>query len=314
MFKQSIIALCLGLAAIPCDGQENGNQLPILAKQSKLENVFIAETEHGTLTIQVESPIVYLPKDGKATVDKFLSAGLVNAGKKVEQKGGFFDTKPAPTKIKRGSSIDYTLGSEILGRIEFGKPGTISVVTELGTEKICVPIEVKQLPYSVGMDSDALVLAMGLPKSNNQYFISWPENKFIEGVFYSVSASESIYSVEHWKFDQLPNCIFSIKEGKIRGVHSRFEAQPSKPTVEPKPAQPSIPTVERDFKGDTFILSDGKTLKAKFIDIKKSKVILEDVDGKTFEYKLADFDKSSSAKIRELFKRMPKEPEPKKKK
>jgi hypothetical protein len=42
-------------------------------------------------------------------------------------------------------------------------------------------------------------------------------------------------------------------------------------------------------------------------------VILEDVDGKTFEYTLADFDKSSSAKIRELFKRMPKEP-PKKKK
>lgn len=69
---------------------------------------------------------------------------------------------------------------------------------------------------------------------------------------------------------------------------------------------------ERAAKCETFRTKSGELIVAQFIDHKKSKAILEDVDGKKLEIPTAELDDASAARVRELFKKKPKEPEPKK--
>jgi hypothetical protein len=69
---------------------------------------------------------------------------------------------------------------------------------------------------------------------------------------------------------------------------------------------------ERAAKCETFKTKSGELIVAQFIDHKKSKAILEDVDGKKLEIPTAELDDASAARVRELFKKKPKEPEPKK--
>lgn len=64
---------------------------------------------------------------------------------------------------------------------------------------------------------------------------------------------------------------------------------------------------KREAIAKTFIMADGKTVKAVFIDIRKGKVILEGLDGEAIEHVSADFDAKSASLIRELFKNKPKE-------
>lgn len=68
----------------------------------------------------------------------------------------------------------------------------------------------------------------------------------------------------------------------------------------------------RKSKSFAFEFADGKSADYVFVDIKKGKVILEDLDGKTTEHLLGDFTQKSSALLRELFKKKAK-PDPKKK-
>lgn len=59
---------------------------------------------------------------------------------------------------------------------------------------------------------------------------------------------------------------------------------------------------KREALCEDFKLTNGTSIKAKFIDFKKAVITLEDVDGKTLSMKLVEFDTKSAARIRELLK------------
>ncbi len=69
---------------------------------------------------------------------------------------------------------------------------------------------------------------------------------------------------------------------------------------------------KRKENSHVFEFGDGRTIEAVFVDIRKGKVILEDLDGTNTEHALTEFSAKSSSIIRELFKKKPKENTPKK--
>lgn len=75
--------------------------------------------------------------------------------------------------------------------------------------------------------------------------------------------------------------------------------------------QKKIARDKRKEKSQVFELSDGKTIEAVFVDVRKGKAILEDLDGASLEHALTEFSAKSASTIRELFKKKPKETKPK---
>lgn len=303
---------------------------PIVAKQGKQPNQFQATTQYGDFEIEVQSPVIYVPKDGKTSIRNFVGVALSSNGVPIKEIGGFFDTKPKPTKIRIGESKDYekrTYGET--SQLTFAKLGQINIVMDIGDHQVLVPIEVKEVPFAVGMDSDLLVTSLGLPQSNKHYFVKWPENRTIEEIFYTIEARESIYKVEHWKFNSLPNCIFSIRDTKIYGIHSVFVDPTDRNRFPDAYMEKQIENRKRELKNkieedekeeepdprlEEFMLKNGMVLRARFVDYRKSMFILERFDGVEMEFSAAEFDSKSAARLRELFKKMPKESERKKKK
>lgn len=292
-----VVLLIAWLFSNPCSAQ-------VVAQPTKAANTFHAKTEYGDLYVQVESPVVYVPKEGETEISGFVSSRLEKDGVGIKDVGGFFDVKPKPVKVRLGKSPDYdkTESPSRSTYLVFRNAGDINVVVELGDQLIYVPIKVVQLPYNKGSDSDLLISDLGIPVTNKTHYIEWPTNRFIEGAFYSVSAQESIYSVEHWRFNQFPHCIFSIRDHKLFKIQSNYTPEPElpqevrDPVDRPKRTPPVL---------DRFTMADGKTvLMARFVDFRRAQVYLENADGKTLQFKLSEFDSASSAKIRNAFKQM----------
>jgi hypothetical protein len=70
--------------------------------------------------------------------------------------------------------------------------------------------------------------------------------------------------------------------------------------------QKKIARDKRKEKSQVFEFSDTKTIEAVFIDVRKGKAVLEDLDGNTTEHALTEFSPKSASTIRELFKKKPK--------
>jgi hypothetical protein len=278
----------------------------IVAKQNTDQaNHFNAETPYGEITIVVKSPVVYLPKAGEMRIASFAKVGLVKEGKNIDQTNGFFDTKPNPIKVRIGESDDYSKNA--VGEVTelvFRKTGPIHIVVNLGDETIVVPIEVRQLPYDVGMESDVVIKDLGFPSLKATHYVKWPKNEFVEGVFYSVSARQSIISFEHWKYDNHPHCIISVDENKIRGIYS-ICIDPTDPILFPEAHRQAV--LERYMKKDApadlgkaqdeareekledyriWIDRKGNKVEAKFIRYSDSKVTLETKDKKRIDVRI----------------------------
>lgn len=71
---------------------------------------------------------------------------------------------------------------------------------------------------------------------------------------------------------------------------------------------------ERAGKCEVFKTKAGESISAVFVDYKKAKAIFEDVDGEKIEVAMTDLDEASATRVRELFKKLPKDSETKKKK
>lgn len=63
---------------------------------------------------------------------------------------------------------------------------------------------------------------------------------------------------------------------------------------------------EKATKCEDFKKKSGESIFAEFVDYRKAKAVLEDVDGKVMEIPIIEFDQASQSRIRELFKKKPK--------
>ncbi|AMV34979.1 hypothetical protein VN12_22825 [Pirellula sp. SH-Sr6A] len=297
--------LLLPIASIAYAQEKFGGSEIIASQNVDQPNNFTAETPYGEITIVVKSPIVYLPKSGKTGITSFAKVGLMKDGKDVDQTNGFFDTKPKPIKVRIGESEAYTKNTiGEVAELVFSKPGSVQLIVVLGDDTIVVPIEVVQLPFEVGMESDIVIEELGFPSSKTTHFVKWPKNEFVEGVFYSVSATESIISFEHWKYKDLPHCIIAVDENKIKGINSVC-IDPTDPVLFPEayrqailesyskkdaPAAPEKAHEEarEERLEDYRIWSDrkGNKVEAKFIRYSDSKVTLETKDKRRIDVRI----------------------------
>jgi hypothetical protein len=280
------------------------NKVFVAVATPDMPNIFIAETSYGKFHSKIVSPILYLPKSGKLTVSGgFVKTALTIDGKNVEQTNGYFDVKPNPIKVKAIESKGYTIQPDMKNTVWiFDEVGTFDIAMAIGSEIVSIPIEVRQIPFEEGMDCDIVIKELGFPTRKTTHYVKWPSNEFVDGIFYSVSASESIISFEHWEYEKLPHCIFSVDDGKIRGVHS-ICIDPTDPIRFPQAYQQKLnqsygkksddgvkqekgnkndaDKVESDFRKWTNV--NGKTVYAKLLRYNTTKVTLQLEDGKTID-------------------------------
>jgi hypothetical protein len=89
------------LSCLPQDGFITAdNQIEPYAYQAK--------TNLGVLSIQIVSPIIYLPKNGSASIWDFCKPStLVKDGEPVEVRAGYYNLKPKPLRLVIDKSDDY---------------------------------------------------------------------------------------------------------------------------------------------------------------------------------------------------------------
>ena len=197
----------------------------VLAEKQSEPYAYQAKTDLGVLSIEIASPIIYLPRSGSTSILSFCNPkGLVKDGVPVEVKGGFLNTKPKPVRPIIDKSDDYKI-EEIKDSLMFvfSKEGKIALNLLLGEQAIKVPLEVKKLPIDED-DTDAKVVeAFGLPDDTSTHFVKWPKNECHNGVFYVVSASQSIRKIEQWRYEKMPYLVISMESGKVVSIDSVAE-------------------------------------------------------------------------------------------
>ncbi len=201
----------------------------IIAEPTPEPHILKAKTEVGDLQIIVNSPIVYLQKTGEIRLLDFIATGkLVKDGKELEMVSDYYKVDPKPIRPKFAVSDAYkfeSLGSHT--QLIIDTDGKIDLKFQFGTQTIHAPIEVKRLPIECGERKDVVVDAIGLPDDMSTHFVRWPEDKWFNGVFYTVEASESIRKIEQWRFKKLPYLTVSIENDKVVSIDSVAERDDS---------------------------------------------------------------------------------------
>ncbi len=197
----------------------------VIAEKQSEPYAYQAKTDLGVLSIEIVTPIIYLPKSGETSILNFCKPWeLVKDGVPVEVKAGYLNTKPKPVRPLIDKSDDYSI-EEVKDRIMFvfSKEGKISIKLLLGEQSIRIPIEVKKIPIDVGDIDNNVVEAFGLPDETSTHFVKWPENEYHNGVFYVVSASESIRKIVQWRYEKMPYLVISMESGKVVSIDSVAE-------------------------------------------------------------------------------------------
>jgi hypothetical protein len=284
--------------------------------------LFKAKTIHGELTIQVASPIVYLPKGAPKLLSDFVSIQkLEKDGKEVEVIAGYFDTQPKPIRPKLADSTEYSLqrneGDSTW--ILFEKVGKIDLLIQFGEQILSAPIEIKKIPVDVGDHKDVVVDAYGLPDEVTPFFVKWPDSEWHNGVFYTVTAKQGFRQIDQWRYKQMPNLILSIEKDRVVSIDSaatkldsvRFpehfrevftkeiEKMQNNQVMDPPPEDKAPPApdstdyrVWRDVKG--------QVVRAKFVKYLNDRVYLQLEDGKSLVLKVNQLTKESADLAREL--------------
>jgi len=310
------------LSCLPQDGFITAdNQIEPYAYQAK--------TNLGVLSIQIVSPIIYLPKNGSASIWDFCKPStLVKDGEPVEVKAGYYNLKPKPLRLVIDKSDDYKF-EEIKDSLTFvfSKEGKIALNLLLGEQKIKIPLEVKKIQIDEEDTDEKVVETLGLPDDTSTHFVKWPQNEYHNGVFYVVSASQSIRKIEQWRYDRMPYLVISVESGKVvsidsvaenptdqlrfkdayerellRRVNERFNRNlnegknPNLPPDLKMDNQPGnndnkAPSIDEYY---TWTDNQGKTTKAKFVRYADLKVFLMTEDGSNTVIRLNNLTKDSA--------------------
>ena len=261
------------------------------------------QTKYGALLVEFNSPIVYRSKGKPAREMDFFGCALVDKkGDQVRYVGSFFETVP-PLKllITSPDAKEENNGKYIVWTFE--KNGTIKFSFSIGDESFEKELAVKELPFSINDSSDLLVKAYGVPDQTKEFFVKWPSDEIVDGVFYQADLKERIFSVEHWFFDEMPHCVFAVKDLKIKGIHSLYRPTPKKINV-PKPEKkektdsppPKIPVAKWSRKDGSEFFGNVKYYKA-------PNFVYQDENDGEFDVKISDLSQESLDRARKQIKK-----------
>lgn len=193
------------------------------AKSVKSSTTWFAKASIGILKIEIKTPVVYLPEGQTALFSGFVQTALsVNHADSIYPTSGLFNVggKPVSVDIEVGG-CEITKDPRVDDFYRFTKTGDCQVLVSLGDECFSVPLSVRTFDFNVGDKSRDLIQTHGFPTSKERVFVSWPDSKAPDGIFYNPWAGQSSISASHWRFGKFPNLVVAIgSDDLIREINS----------------------------------------------------------------------------------------------
>jgi hypothetical protein len=309
------VAILLVFAILVGDGD------PIVAVPRKdMPRLFNAKTMYGELIVDVASPIVYLAKGKPVKISGFVGTNLTRDGKPVKEVDQFYDWQPKLVALKLVASDTVVFENhEKYTDTVFSKEGQNIVALTLGEQRVEVPVIVKSVNFEVGQESADVIKELGLADDVEKIFVEWPINKFVEGVFYSVSVTERIRSIEQWRFKSLPHCVFSVQDRKIVAIDSvcinpfdefHFPLASDRRHAEEINRRfdqlnlAAVAEMPQLSSAEEFTKKDGTKFRATWIEFKNGKHQMNDEKGVSVEYTNADLSSKTLNRFKEIRKKL----------
>jgi hypothetical protein len=85
-----------------------------------------------------------------------------------------------------------------------------------------VELPIKTFPF--GTPSGEVIKALGLPDDKSKVFVSWPDSKRIDGIFYNPRAGGAAMA-EHWRYKDYPGLVVSIMNGTVYEIASNIQTE-----------------------------------------------------------------------------------------
>jgi len=115
------------------------------------------------------------------------------------------------------------------GGVGFLRPGkatiTVGFMGGSGTgavpQSVNIALEVVQLPIWDGMTKDEVIHALGVPDDRNSGYVSWPDSKVVDGVYYDTSGNPYGISYEHWCYKRYPGLVLRMETDGLVRLHQK---------------------------------------------------------------------------------------------
>lgn len=188
----------------------------------------IADVE---VVLGYKSSTIYVPMNASNIVDSnmpltfgvFFPVGFRKPGEMFgDHAAGFIPVNGKAQKISYESSDDSVAKIHDDGSVGFRRGGNVEITARVAGESISVLLTVVELPVNASrIPSRAtrikdVVGKLGFPDRKAKHYISWPESKQIDGIFYSPSVGEGI-ATEHWEYDAHPGAVLAIVGNSTSG-------------------------------------------------------------------------------------------------
>ncbi len=108
---------------------------------------------------------------------------------------------------------DYSLSHP--GDITFLSPGRAQFTVSIGASSARISVNVVRVPIWHSMSKDEVMAVLGMPDRTNKGWISWPEDKVVDGLYYSTSGSAYGTAYEHWFYKAYPGAVFRFEDDKL---------------------------------------------------------------------------------------------------
>lgn len=78
-----------------------------------------------------------------------------------------------------------------------------------------------RLPVAHRTLAEKIIEITGLPDAETREYISWPESKILDGIFYTNRSDGKDRRVQHWLYDSYPGLVLALENGLASTLYNR---------------------------------------------------------------------------------------------
>jgi len=187
------------------------------------------EYPEGTLLIMWKYEKEYVSSNFSKDIKKFISEARpalrlyfknkneTKYTKAVDQKYFKVGDKTEKASVYYYKTEEYSIENEV--------PFTNAIlsyeIVEFLNKKNCITLPCYIVPFKTiknenwdkATSSDEIIELFGMPDSIEKYSFSWPDQKTMNGIYYSPEVNKPVWG-EHWRFKKFPDLVIDIS-GKV---------------------------------------------------------------------------------------------------
>lgn len=192
--------------------------------------VVVARSGEGVLWVRAGRHTVYKFR-GEDERGFFLSIKYGEAGKAIYPAAGYIRVAGNPERVRirfldpaDGEFIPKPVGSDEGDEMVLKRAGDVHLEVLLGELRAPVRLNVVELPFARNASAEAVISALGVPDETDRKVVMWPNDEWVDGIFYHQSDTSELVSGTHWYYEKYPHLALCIRNEKV--VDIGFRDQP----------------------------------------------------------------------------------------